>query len=151
MIYFSTRCGQYNGNGFCGKYVKNEHIYFYDKNNQYELEQSISLSLKTNPISVKCSKYGIPAICYHLFPVCSQNKRKSRLCREECTRIKTDVCLSEVSLIEAVSPIQLKALFPHCPSLPRLNTQEGEHCVKLGIPEKVLVGTNTMKNRTFYG
>lgn len=135
----SSRCGKYSGNGFCGEYIQNQSIYFYDMHYQYQLEQTISLSLKTILISEKCKRYGFPAMCYHLFPVCSHNKRRSRLCQSECTKLKTDICRSEVSLIKKVSEEHLKALFPDCPSLPRVNTEDGAHCVELGIPENATV------------
>ena len=118
---------------------------------QYQLEQTISISLKNIPISEKCKRYGFPALCYHLFPVCSHNKRRSRLCQGECTKLKTNICRSEVSLIKKVSEEHLKVLFPDCPSLPRVNTEDGAHCVELGIPGKVLDESIPIENVTVYG
>ena len=134
MFFFFTRCGKYKGNGFCGKYIKNETVYLYDPSQQYRLEQTISVSLKGIPISEKCLRYGIPALCYHLFSVCSHGKKRSRLCQGECTKLKTDVCSSEVSFIKKVSIEHLRSLFPECSKLPRINTKEGAQCVPLGIP-----------------
>lgn len=106
---------------------------------QYRLEQTIYESLKNiGIISEKCKRYGFPAMCYHLFPVCSHNKRRSRLCQGECTKLKTNICRNEVSLIKKVSEEYVKVLFPDCPSLPRVNTEDGAHCVELGIPTKVV-------------
>ena len=148
-LFLFTRCGKYKGNGFCGKYVQNENIYFYDMPYQYQLEQTISVSLKGLSISEKCSRYGIPAMCYHLFPVCSHGKKRSRLCQGECTKLKTDICRSEVSLMKKVNENYVKALFPECPNLPRVDTEEGAHCVELGIPRKVVEPVPS-KNTTFY-
>ena len=139
------------GNGFCSKYVRNDTIYFYDKAYQYSSEKKISTSLKKFKISENCSRFGIPAICYHLFPICLHNNRSSRLCQEECTRLKTGVCQHVVSII---SKPYLK-FFPECPALPRANTKEGAFCVELGISRKVkeetIVKPSTRKNLALYG
>jgi hypothetical protein len=54
-----------------------------------------------------------------------------------------------------VAANQLKVLFPECQDLPRVNTEEGAHCVELGIPKKVMDEPNTKpvpsENPNLYG
>ena len=90
------------------------------------------MSLKNELVSEKCLKFGIPALCYHLFPACDQGTRKPRLCKEECVKLKTEVCNTEISLIKKFSEDNLKTMFPECSNLPNAGSQEGSHCVKLG-------------------
>jgi hypothetical protein len=86
-------------------------------------------------------------MCYHLFPLCVDGKKRSRLCQDDCRKVKTEVCPSEVSLIKNFDEKQLQVLFPECSNQPRVNTQEGTHCVDLGISSK----PTSSKNLTFYG
>ena len=110
---------------------------------QYQLEQTISANLKS--ISKNCMRYGIPAMCYHLFPLCVDGQKRSRLCQNECTKVKTKVCSSEVSWIRDYNTNQLQLLFPECSNLPRADALEGTYCVDLGVP------TDSSKNLTLYG
>lgn len=142
-----TRCGSYRGNGICKKYVQNVIIYFTDKERQQQMEKTIELSL--GMISEECRRFGVPAICYHLFPVCFHGEKKSRLCQDECHKIQTDVCKNEMS--KMLKFISEELLFPDCSSLPKSNTSFGDHCVQLGIHKKIVNETKKSIVKTQYG
>ena len=95
---------------------------------QYELERELSRYLSKSIVSDKCLTFGVPAMCYHLFPACDQGVKKPRLCREECEKLTTDVCSTEVDLIKQISPIHVKTMFPNCTQLPYSGQEAGNFC-----------------------
>ena len=119
----------------------------YDIQDQYQTELMFEMSLGSNFVSAKCLKFGIPGMCYHLFPVCDQGVRKPRLCKEDCEKLKTDVCKIELSFIKKISETTLKKMFPNCSTLP---SDEESYCTKIDMTNKPKT-TNTSENELLYG
>lgn len=82
----------------------------------------------------RCTKYGIPAMCFHIFPTCDARTQdsKPRLCREDCFALFEDVCLTELQLAQ-MDP-QFSTLLPNCSALPTRDNIDHSFCTSLGIP-----------------
>ena len=82
----------------------------------------------------RCTKFGIPAMCFHLFPTCDARTQdsKPRLCREDCFALFKDVCLAELNLARMNK--KFSALLPNCSALPKRNSKDHSYCTSLGIP-----------------
>ena len=145
---FFFRCEKYRGNHICGKYLQNETVYMYDIQDQYQTEMMFEMSLRSDFVSAKCLKFGIRGMCYHLFPVCNQGVQKPRLCKEDCEKLKTDVCKIELSFIKKISETTLKKMFPNCSTLP--NDKES-YCTKIDMTNKPKTTINTSGNELLYG
>ena len=81
-----------------------------------------------------CTKYGIPGMCFHIFPTCDPLTRdaKPRLCREDCYALFEDVCLVELQFA-AFDP-KFKKVLPDCSALPKRGSKDHSYCKSIGIP-----------------
>lgn len=82
----------------------------------------------------RCTQFGIPAMCFHIFPTCDARTQdsKPRLCREDCFALFEDVCLTELQLAK-MDPL-FSALLPNCSALPKRDNKDHSYCTSLGIP-----------------
>ena len=81
-----------------------------------------------------CTKFGIPAMCFHIFPTCDAEEldSKPRLCREDCFALFDDICLFELQLA-GMNPV-FKQVLPNCSALPTRDDKDHAYCTSLGIP-----------------
>ena len=107
------------------------------KTTQVNFDKLSSWFIKLSIISVliySCTKYGIPGMCFHIFPTCDPLTRdaKPRLCREDCNALFKDVCLVELQYA-AFDPTFSNVL-PDCSALPKRGSKDHSYCKSIGIP-----------------
>ena len=94
-------------------------VYF--NGSQYnESERQLVKSLKMYSFSAQCVESATIAMCYHLFPVCTKQVMKQRLCKEDCAKVRSEICQKQVP-----------SMFPKCSNLPRRSGRKGTHCAKI--------------------
>lgn len=114
-------CGFIGPGGVCAPHLKGKKIYFHDSQNQHQRELLIRNTLSKSNLSKNCHQLATAALCYHMFPSCGKDKTmKHRLCKEDCLRVKRNVCTN-----------QLPDIFPVCSKLPKRKGRRGRHCDKL--------------------
>ena len=89
------------------------------------------------PYIDSCVKYGIPAMCYHIFPTCDSEDKdsKPRLCREDCDALYDNVCEQELKYA-SMDPLYNNIL-PDCSILPSRGDKDYSYCSPLHIPGKL--------------
>ncbi|XP_020611795.1 inactive tyrosine-protein kinase transmembrane receptor ROR1-like isoform X2 [Orbicella faveolata] len=131
-------CESYRGDA-CAEFIGNQSIWVqYRIRHQQTIEKQLSSALTVirtlNQMSERCTRFGIPAMCFHLFPTCDARTQdsKPRLCREDCFALFEDVCLAELNFAQMDK--KFSALLPNCSALPKRNSKDYSYCTSLGIP-----------------
>lgn len=144
----SGLCERYRGKA-CADFIGNQTIWVkyrgYQSIIEYKLANTLKFIKEVHQVSDSCVKYGIPAMCYHIFETCDNQSldSKPRLCREDCFALYSDVCLTELQFA-GMDP-KSKAVLPDCHVLPTRSDKDHSYCTPLGIPG---VGTNTPPDET---
>ncbi|XP_078352935.1 tyrosine-protein kinase transmembrane receptor Ror-like isoform X2 [Oculina patagonica] len=135
---FQGACESYRGEA-CANFIGNQSIWVpFKGRHQQDIEKKLSMALTViraaNQMSERCMQFGIPAMCFHIFPTCDARTQdsKPRLCREDCFALFEDVCLSELQFAQ-MDPM-FSALLPNCSALPKRDNKDHSYCTSLGIP-----------------
>lgn len=130
-------CEKYEGDA-CREFLGNKTIWMNYHGHQevveYQMAQGLSAIKETEQLSDSCVKYGIPAMCYHIFPTCDSEDKdsKPRLCREDCVALHDNVCKTELKFV-SMDPLYNKIL-PDCSILPSRGDKDYSYCSPLHIP-----------------
>ncbi|XP_015759041.1 PREDICTED: inactive tyrosine-protein kinase transmembrane receptor ROR1-like isoform X1 [Acropora digitifera] len=130
-------CEKYEGDA-CREFLGNKTIWMNYHGHQevveYQMAQGLIASKETEQLSDSCVKYGIPAMCYHIFPTCDSEDKdsKPRLCREDCDALYENVCEQELKFA-SMDPLYNKIL-PDCSILPSRGDKDYSYCSPLHIP-----------------
>lgn len=130
-------CEPYRGNA-CAEFIGNESVWVEFPGRQQLIERKLGEALSvikaTDEFSENCTKYGIPGMCFHIFPTCNPLTRdaKPRLCREDCYALFDDVCLVELQYA-AFDPT-FRNVLPDCSALPERGSKDHSYCKSIGIP-----------------
>ena len=117
----------------CWNYLK-DHVKLSDSKRQHESVQRFVEDMKRYHVSRQCSESAIIAMCYEKFPVCHQNHFKHRLCKNDCLKVKNEVCQN-----------QLPTMFPDCSNLPNMAGRKGRHCDKMEGKLHCIAKTTNLK------
>lgn len=107
-------------------------------------------------LNPRCRKYGIRALCYHVFETCDPkiDDLKPKLCRDDCFALYDDVCATE--LLVAKTTAGINQLLPNCSRLPKANHADHKFCSSLQIkgtfppsakPAKILLTSKTSSEK----
>lgn len=130
-------CETYRGQA-CAEYIGNQSVWVHYLGHQQTVDGELGIALsviKTNDhMSASCAKYGIPAMCYHIFPTCDAKSLgpKPLLCRDDCFALYDDICLAELHFAR-MDP-RLRDKLPNCSALPTRQDKDHSYCTSLGIP-----------------
>lgn len=130
-------CEKYEGDA-CREFLGNKTIWMNYHGHQevveYQMAQGLNAIKETEQLSDSCVKYGIPAMCYHIFPTCDSEDKdsKPRLCREDCVALYDNVCMTELKFA-SMDPLYNKIL-PDCSILPSRGDKDYSYCSPLHIP-----------------
>lgn len=130
-------CEKYVGDA-CREFLGNKTIWMNYHGHQevveYQMAQGLIAIKETEQLSNSCVKYGIPAMCYHIFPTCDSEDKdsKPRLCREDCDALYDNVCEQELKFA-SMDPLYNNIL-PDCSILPSRGDKDYSYCSPLHIP-----------------
>ncbi|XP_059479523.1 inactive tyrosine-protein kinase transmembrane receptor ROR1-like isoform X2 [Neocloeon triangulifer] len=130
-------CQPYRGKA-CADYIGNGSV-FVTAIGQTMIEKKLSAAfsvIKSSPdLSMRCSEFAKPSLCYTAFPVCSEESGRPRVvCREECELLEQDLCRVEVAIAKRHPSIGQQFVLPDCNSLPPVGSDDSRDCQRLGIP-----------------
>ncbi|XP_031565408.1 tyrosine-protein kinase transmembrane receptor ROR2-like [Actinia tenebrosa] len=131
------RCEPYRGKA-CAEYISGDLLYAGHRQDQNDIEKEFIFPLKQileSNLNPRCRKYGIRALCYHVFKSCDPKivDLKPRLCRDDCFALYDDVCAAE--LLVAKTSAGINGLLPNCSRLPKANHPDHKFCSSLQIKE----------------
>lgn len=143
-------CRSYTGS-VCSTHLDPTKMYIYSEdNNETSLEDHLRAPIQkiSMTISKKCQSIALQAICYRIYPQCTDqdNPIPIKICENECNKISDGKCVAEFTATNMLSYLQ--RIIPNCqePSDESEESSETSNCIKLSEEpyESSLVTQNKM-------
>ncbi|XP_054714438.1 inactive tyrosine-protein kinase transmembrane receptor ROR1-like [Uloborus diversus] len=136
-------CQPYRGMT-CVQYLGNRSVYVHPSMGLGRMEEKLAAAFTvvatSHDVSAQCHKYAIPSLCLFAFPLCDDNDRTPRqVCRDECEVLESQICRMEYSIAKRHPLLGQQQILPVCEDLPPVDSRESETCMRLGIPNAVVV------------
>ena len=109
-------CHTYTGS-VCKTHLDPTKMYIYsDDSNETDLENHLRAPIKkiSTTISEQCQSIALQAICYRIYPQCTdkKNPKPIRICEDECSKISNGKCVDEFTATNMLSYLQ--RIVPNC-------------------------------------
>ncbi|KFM72830.1 Tyrosine-protein kinase transmembrane receptor ROR1, partial [Stegodyphus mimosarum] len=145
---------QQNAAGFCHLYrgvtcvqfIGNRTVYVKSSLSLSHMEEKLTAAFTviatSHDVSEECHKYAIPSLCFFAFPLCDTDSpypMPRQVCRDECEVLESNICRMEYSIAKRHPLLGQQKILPVCEELPPVGSKESETCMRLGIPNTVLV------------
>lgn len=155
-------CQMYSGK-VCSHLLGDRYVFVQPPMTQQRIEESLSQTLvvvsQSNDMSLGCSHYAIPSLCYSAFPLCldhvevnryqqqqslshiQQQMRQlrshlsiflQRICKRDCTLLVTEVCNKEYAIAKRHPVIGKTIQLEECDDLPETTSS----CIKLDVEQR---------------
>lgn len=155
-------CQRYSGK-VCSHLLGDRYVFVQPPMTQERIEESLSQTLlvvsQSNDMSLGCSHYAIPSLCYSAFPLCLDHaevnryqQRQSlsqvqqqmrqlrshlsiflqRICKRDCTLLVTEVCNKEYAIAKRHPVIGKTIQLEECEDLPDTTSS----CIKLDVEQR---------------
>ncbi|GFT86851.1 inactive tyrosine-protein kinase transmembrane receptor ROR1 [Nephila pilipes] len=143
-----------NSQGFCQLYrgvtclqfIGNRTVYVKSPLSLSHMEEKLTAAFTviatSHDVSEECHKYAIPSLCFFAFPLCETDSPypvPRQVCRDECEVLESNICRMEYSIAKRHPLLGQQKILPVCEELPPVGSKESDTCMRLGIPNEVLV------------
>lgn len=107
-----------------------------------KLTAAFTVIATSQDVSEECHKYAIRSLCFFAFPLCDLDSPypvPRQVCRDECEVLESNICRMEYSIAKRHPLLGQQQILPVCEDLPPVGSKESDTCMRLGIPNAVLV------------
>lgn len=128
------------------QFIGNRTVYVKPSNSLSIMEEKLTAAFTviatSHDVSEECHKYAIRSLCFFAFPLCDVDSPypvPRQVCRDECEVLESNICRMEYSIAKRHPLLGQQQILPVCEDLPPIGSKESETCMRLGIPNAVLV------------